>query len=97
MEFEFDAELWRWPGDAAWHFVSMPEALANDIRDRVAGTTRGFGSVKVRVQVGHTRWDTSLFPDSKTGTYVLPMKKLVREREGLDVGDVVRVHLALDA
>lgn len=96
MDFEFDAGLWRWPGNAAWHFVSLPEDLADDIRDRVSGSTRGFGSVRVHVQVGETQWDTSLFPDSTSGTFVLPMKKLVREREGFDVGDVIRVHLALD-
>ncbi|MDP1876363.1 MAG: DUF1905 domain-containing protein [Actinomycetota bacterium] len=95
MDVEFDAELWLWTGDAGWHFVSLPEDVADDIRDCVGGATRGFGSVKVHVQVGETRWDTSLFPDSKNGTYVLPIKKQVRQREDIVVGDVVHVRLEL--
>lgn len=97
MEVEFEAELWRWPGNAAWHFVSLPKDAADDIRDRVGGSARGFGSVRVDVEVGETHWATSLFPDSKSGTYVLPMKKAVRDREGLGVGDTVAVRLVLDA
>jgi hypothetical protein len=40
--------------------------------------------------VGGTTWQTSIFPDRKTGTYVLPMKKAVRTAEHLLTGaDVV--------
>lgn len=93
MEIDFTAPLWLWPGDAAWHFVSLPEDAADDIRERFAGQRRGFGSVRVHVRVGETTWDTSIFPDSKSGTYVLPMKRLVRDREGLAEGDDVTIHL----
>jgi hypothetical protein len=35
-------------------------------------------------------------PDSKQGTYVLPVKKAVRVREGLAEGDQVAVALDLE-
>ncbi len=97
MEVTFAAELWLWPGDAGWHFISLPEAVADDIHARFAGSRRGFGSLKVHVRVGDTDWDTSIFPDSKAGTYVLPVKRLVRDREGIVAGDTVGVRLTVIA
>ena len=58
------------------------------------GRRRGFGSVKVTVTVGSTRWKTSLFPQ-KGGGWFLPVKKPVRLAEGLDYGDEVAVALEL--
>jgi hypothetical protein len=92
MAFTFTADMWRWPGDAAWHFVSLPHDVADDLEDQ-AGERRGFGSIRVEVQVGEMRWRTSVFPDSKRGTFVLPIKRAVREREGLAEGDRVRIRL----
>jgi Domain of unknown function (DUF1905) len=86
--FEFTAELYEWTGDAAWVFVALPGDLAEDIRDMEL-PRRGFGSVKVRVRIGATEWRTSVFPDSRSGSYVLPVKRAVRDAEGIDIGDAV--------
>jgi uncharacterized protein DUF1905 len=69
--FEFGAPLWRHPGADGWHFVSLPAEVSAEISDITAGGRRGFGSVRVDVTVGATSWRTSLFPDSKTGRYLL--------------------------
>lgn len=58
-----------------------------------AGPPRGFGSVRVEATVGGTTWRTSVFPDSRGGSYVLPVKRAVREAEDLDDGDQVTVTL----
>lgn len=92
MDFTFAAPMWRWQGEAAWHFVSLPHEVADEIEDGPA-ERRGFGSVRVRVLVGATTWTTSIFPATQEGTFILPVKKLVREREQLAEGDVVTVHL----
>ena len=47
----------------------------------------------MRVEIGDTSWATSVFPDTKAGAYVLPVKKAVRVAEGLTEGDVVEVGL----
>lgn len=90
----FDAELWQWEGDAPWHFLTLPAHVSDDVRAG-AGAPRGFGSVRVQVTVGSSTWATSVFPDSRRGAYLLPVKKAVRLSEGLEPGDVVRVSLAL--
>lgn len=93
--FGFAAPLWRYPGADAWHFVSLPPEISTDITDITAGIRRGFGSVRVAVTVGSTSWRTSIFPDSKTGVYWLPVKQAVREAERLEVGDQVKAQLQL--
>jgi hypothetical protein len=94
VTFEFEGELWLWPGDAAWVFITVPEGLSDEILD-AAPRTGGFGSVKVEVTVGDSIWQTSLFPDSKRATYVLPVKKAIRTAESIDVGDRTTVRLEL--
>lgn len=91
----FTAPLWRYEGEAAWFFVTVPVDVSDDVRELTEGSRRGFGSVRVRVTVGGSTWTTSVFPDSKRGAFLLPVKKAVRTAEGLDDGDDVDVVLEL--
>jgi hypothetical protein len=95
MTVEFAAPLWRYPGDGGWYFVSLPIQVSADITDIATGLRRGFGSVRVAATVGCSSWQTSIFPDSKTGTYMLPVKKTVRAAERLEAGDDVHARLEL--
>ena len=92
-ELHFSGVVWVAPGDAAWHFVTVPEESAEVIRLE-AGPRVGFGSVKVEVTIGASSWPTSVFPDTKS-TYVLPLKRSVRDAEGILAGDLVEVRLTL--
>ena len=94
MVIGFSAELWEWSGKAAWFFVTLPVDDAEDVRELVPDR-RGFGSVRVEVELGSSRWKTSIFPDSSSGSYVLPIKKAVRQAEGVDEGDTVDVTVRL--
>lgn len=95
MSFSFAAALWRYPGEAGWHFVTLPHDVADEIDEITTATRRGFGSVRVEVTIGSTTWRTSLFPDTKAESYVLPVKKPVRSAEGVDAGDTVEIRLQL--
>jgi hypothetical protein len=77
-------------GPATWHFVSLPKAQAKEIRLLLGGVTgRGWGSVRVSVTLGSTTWATSIFPDKKLGSFLLPLKADVRKAEGIEVGDTI--------
>lgn len=91
----FDAELWLHDGEAAWHFVTLPPDLSDDIAARPVARRRGFDSVRVRVTIGGSTWSTSVFPDAKRKAYVLPVRKDVRAAEGLVAGGPVSVLLSL--
>lgn len=94
-QWSFDSQMFRWDSEGpSWRFIRLPVEIADEIR-AVAGQLRGFGSVRVIVRVGGTSWSTSVFPEQATGSFLLPVKKSVREAEGLDDGDVVSVQLRL--
>jgi hypothetical protein len=97
MRVEFSAELWQWDarrGDS-WTFVSLPVDASEEIRELADGPRRGFGSLRVRVTLGGSRWTTSIFPDSTRNCYVLPVKRKVREAEDLETGDTASVTVEL--
>ena len=90
----FDAALF--PGsedDATWVFLAVPADVDEEIR-LLSGPRQGFGSVRVEVTLGDSTWRTSVFP-SKARGFVLPVKKEVRRRAGVDVGDTIAVTLRL--
>lgn len=94
--WEFTGTLWRYPGDAGWHFVTLPTDVA-DVIDEVVGRRGGFGSVPVEAAIGATTWKTSLFPDTKAASFVLPVKKTVRHAERLEIDAPVSVRIRYDA
>ena len=90
--FEFSAALWECGGKDTWVFMTLPSEPADEIAELVPRRP-GFGSVRVHVQIGETEWSTSLFPDKSLGSYVLPVKRSVRDREQLAIGDVADVTI----
>jgi hypothetical protein len=94
--YAFDAHVREWTGPAAWYFALLPEDVADDIADRVDGRPRaGFGSVRVEVTIGGSTWRTSIFPSKQNGTYLLPLKRAVRDAEGLADGDRAAISLTI--
>jgi hypothetical protein len=95
LEYEFTAPLWPWEVRRdLWTFVTVPEEASEEIAGLVDdGLRRGFGAVRVRVRIGDTTWQTSIFPQGAGGPYVLPVKRSVRGAAGVDVGDEVAVSL----
>lgn len=91
----FTAKLWKWQGKAAWYFITLPLAPSRDIKF-AQGPRRGFGAVRVDVSIGSTAWQTSIFPESKSGCYILPVKAAVRKKEKLATGKPVKVRLTTD-
>ena len=74
------APLWLWTGESAsWHFITVPEVLADEIRAHSLIHRGGFGSVRVEA----------------TGGYLLPVKADVRRRAEIVAGEEVRLTLEL--
>ena len=94
LRFDFKGEIWLWSAKDAWHFVILPREQADEIKF-FAKSRNGFGSLKVSVRIGDSQWKTSIFPDSTSGSFVLPIKKDIRKAENIDAGDQVHCHLEL--
>jgi len=103
--YKVRSEVVLWPGSTrstgseqggAWHFAYVDKKQSEVIRKCYTGPRRGFGAVRVRVQTGKTVWETSIFPDSRSGgMYILPLKASVRRAEGITAGDTINLILAI--
>ncbi|MCW2755610.1 MAG: hypothetical protein JWQ32_3021 [Marmoricola sp.] len=94
MDLEFTGEVWWWKGPAPHHFVRVPDEECGALESVSAAVSYGWGMIPVTVQIGGTRWTTSLWP--KDGGYVVPLKAAVRKVEGLEIGDRASVVLTVD-
>jgi hypothetical protein len=56
--------------------------------------TYGWGVIPVDVQIGDTRFTTSLFP--KDDLYIVPIKASVRKAENLEKDDEVTINLRVN-
>lgn len=84
--FKLKGKIGRFPGVAAWHFTIIPKKDSAIIKSRFSDLKRGWGSLVVLVSTNNTKWRTSIFPDTKTGTYILPVKKEILNKENISEG-----------
>src|SRR5215467_14168348 len=95
-QYAFMAPVWLYPGKGGWHFVTVPQDVSDDIGALFEGLSQGWGSYPATITIGATRWQTSIFPDKASATYLLALKTQVRKKEGIAEGDSVSILLELD-
>jgi hypothetical protein len=95
--FLITERLWRYPGESAWHFISVPVTLSQEIEFYFSHLKRGWGSLPVMVSVKNVTWNTSIFADKKTGTYLLPIKAEIRKKAALQVNDELQIEMTVTA
>ena len=93
VEFDFQGTVIGWRGPAPYHFVALPDWVAEQVAELAKAVTYGWGMIPVQASVGGTTWTTSLF--AKDGGYVLPVKDAVRKAESLAIDSVVEVTLSI--
>ncbi len=99
LSFTFTGKCWLWQGKGAWYFITLPEEKSEEIKffdENMHEKRRGWGAVRVLVTIGKTTWGTSIFPASKLGAYMLPVKAEVRKKEKIVVGSDVKVSLKIN-
>ena len=94
LEFTFTASLWLWTGKGSWHFITVPLDISAQIKAMTE--RRGFGSVRVAASICDYSWKTSVFPDSKSGCYFLPVKSEIRKACNIRAGDAATIHIGID-
>lgn len=93
--FKLKAKVWVYSGLAAWHFVTVPKVAGKTIRKRFGFSAKGWGSLPVLVKVGEHFWNTSIFPDKKSGSYLLPLKTEIRKKVNIKKGDSLSLSLTV--
>jgi hypothetical protein len=81
--YKLKSEVIVYPGMNAWRFLALPKRQAKEIKEKFGGGAKGWGSLPVSVTIRKTNWKTSIFPDKKSGTYILPLKAKVRKAENI--------------
>jgi hypothetical protein len=89
-EYKVRAKVWLYPGMGGWHFANLSVRQSVEIKARFGPDAKGFGSVPINVTIGRTEWCTSLFPDSKSRSYLFAIKADVRKKERISAGDTIR-------
>ena len=95
MTFTFSGELIYWRGPAPFHFIRVPEAKCELIRDSAGFVSYGWGMIPVTARIGGVSWRTSMWP--RDGGYLLPVKAEVRRRTDLQLNDAAVVELHIGA
>lgn len=94
--FTMTEKLFLWSGDmAAWHFLPVTKNVGVEIKESFGKSARGFGSLPVTVEIGKSKWNTSIFPDKTSGSYMLPVKASVRKAEDIHAGEKVTFTITL--
>ena len=101
LSFSFAGPCWLWTAgnQVSWHFVTLPAAQSEEIKffnENLHGKKRGWGSVNVLATIGSTSWQTSIFPYTKRGAYLLPIKADVRKKEKIFANQTVAVSLKIN-
>ena len=89
------SEVWPYPGMNAWRFLTLPKKQGAEIKEKFGKQARGWGSLPVSVTIGKISWNTSIFPDKKSGSYLLPLKAKIRKMEGIADNSLVTFSLTL--
>lgn len=91
-----EARVEIWPGETAnWHLLYLPKKEAEILRQKYKGKEKGWSSLPVRATTGKTSWQTSVFFDRRSNTYILPLKAEVRKRESLMHGNKVKFSITI--
>lgn len=87
IKYQFDSTIWQYASPkGGWHFISLPAGVAAEIRENLKWQEEGWGRLKARAKIGDTEWDTAIWFDTKSGTYLLPLKAEIRRKNKLEAG-----------
>lgn len=92
-EYRVRAKVWLYSGAGGWHFVNLSPRQSYEVKVRFGHDGAGWGAVPVHVKVRRTEWDTSLFWDSKSETYLFAIKAAVRRAESIEAGDTITAQV----
>ena len=83
-------------GKSTYYLASLPPKIGKAIRMMQAGQPRrGWGSVPVRLTIGGSSWNTSIFPESGSKSYLFLLNAKVRKDEAIKESSRIHVQLTL--
>ena len=94
--YAFKAKVIKYPGMDGWYFLLLPKTVSTKIdKDRKGVRRKGWGSIPVNVSIDKLKWKTSIFPDKRSATYLLPFKSAMRLKLRAEKNDVLKLSLEI--
>ncbi len=95
INYKFSANLWKDTSSGGWVFVSLPKNISKEIRDNLKWQEEGWGRMKASASIKNVEWDTAIWFDTKTDTYLLPVKAVIRKKAHLELNDLINVSISI--
>ncbi len=95
IRYQFSATVWQHSAPGGWYFVSLPKELAAEIRQHIKWQEEGWGRMRATATIRGTTWETAIWFDTKLGTYLLPIKAVIRGKERITIDSEVMVEIRL--
>ncbi len=93
--YKIKSQIWIWPGDAGWHFISLDKKLSKKIKEKYINKKYGGGFIKIKATIGSSSWLTALFPYTSQEIYLISVKKKIRTAEDLFEGDNITLKFEI--
>jgi hypothetical protein len=94
LTIKFSNEIIYWRGPAPFFFLPTPPKQSKEIKAVSNRLTYGWGCIPVTARIVETEWTTALIP--REGAYMVPIKKVIREKLGLDDGVKTSIILSFE-
>ena len=95
ITYECTAPVWKHSATGGWYFLSLPIEFSEEIRQNMKWQMEGWGRMKAKAKIRETSWDTAIWYDTKLGTYILPLKAVIRKKEKIKIGDIFEIEIIL--
>jgi hypothetical protein len=93
--YTINAKVWLWNGKGAWHFVTVSSDVSAQITEMFGYLKASWGSLRAKLTIGETTWETSLFTDTKSGGYLIPLNAEIRRKENIQIDDIVEIKIEI--
>jgi hypothetical protein len=93
IKYQFSADLWKDKAEGGWYFVTLPQDYSDEIRNELQWQEEGWGRMKASAEINELNWDTSIWFDTKSKRYILPVKAVIRKKLSLKDGDKLEISV----
>jgi hypothetical protein len=93
VKYSVNTSVWKDNSASGWTFASLPIDMSKEIRALFRLQEDGWGRMKIIAQIGSFYWDTSIWFDTKSNRYLLPLNLKVRKHVGLSHSDNIQITL----
>ncbi|GGI55847.1 hypothetical protein GCM10011444_01560 [Winogradskyella haliclonae] len=73
--------------------MSLPELMSKEIRTHLQWQEEGWGRLKANAKIKNLQWETAIWFDTKTKTYLLPIKAVIRKKLNLEIDNLLEVEI----